>query len=252
MLIARRFHLPRVKALAFLDGLKEQDAASRTLYLPPGMPAQQVVEMLQETEAQDIVPQVSELAAGSETGAAVFWSQSQKYLLIPPFPLSERRLELGFLVAPLRDLLGRSLKIALVLVRLRAYAIGLCQDENLIASKVGTGNIHARHRQGGSSQARFARHREKQIESFLTRVCGHAQEVLGHEVRSVDYIAYGGSHEGILLLRKQCSFLRQFDDRKLPSLLDVEEPRQRVLERAVARLWSSSMVEWRDDGDPDQ
>ncbi|MBM2832220.1 MAG: hypothetical protein HW414_1272 [Dehalococcoidia bacterium] len=198
---------------------------------------------------QDMVPQVSEIAASSETGAVVFWSQSHKYLFIPPFPLSERRLEPGFLVAPVRDLLSRSLKVALVLVRLRAYAIGLCRDEDLIASKVGTGNIHARHRQGGSSQARFARHREKQIESFLTRVCGHAQEILGHEARSVDYIAYGGSHEGILLLRKQCSFLRQFDDRNLPALLDIEEPRQKVLERAVARVWSSGVVEWHDDAE---
>ncbi len=38
--------------------------------------------------------------------------------------------------------------------------------------------VHGRHRQGGSSSHRFERHRDKQIETFLNRVCEHVQETI--------------------------------------------------------------------------
>ena len=64
---------------------------------------------------------------------------------------------------------------------------------------------------------------------------------------TVDYIVYGGAQTTILLLQKRCPFLRQFDDRTLPALLDIAEPRQPVLEGAVGRIWSSRVIEWHDD-----
>ncbi len=148
---------------------------------------------------------------------------------------------------PLRSLLCRDYEIALVLVRLGSYAIGFCQGEKLVSSKVGTGLVHGRHRQGGSSAARFRRHREKKIEGFLTRVCGHAREILEAHTRTLDYMIYGGAWTTILLLRKQCQFLQAFDDRMLPSMLDIPEPRQAVLESAVNHIWSSTVIEW-DEG----
>jgi hypothetical protein len=51
--------------------------------------------------------------------------------------------------------------------------------------------VHSRHRQGGSSAHRFERHREKQIESFFTRVCGHAQEHLEPYLKQLDHVIYG-------------------------------------------------------------
>ena len=132
-------------------------------------------------------------------------------------------------------------------MRLGAYAIGICDGENLVSSKVGTGLVHGRHRQGGSSAHRFERHRDKQIEYFLTRVCQHAREQLEPQAKALDYVVYGGAWTTILLLQKQCPFLGQFDEPTLPPLLDIPEPRQAVLETAVNRVWSSTVIEWRED-----
>ena len=169
-----------------------------------------------------------------------------KYLVLPPFPVAEKYIAGGYEVAPLRALLQRDFTVAVVLVRLGAYAVGVCQGEKLVSSKVGTGLVHGRHRQGGSSQHRFERHREKQIEYFLTRVCTHAREHIEPHARSLDYIAYGGAWTTILSLTKQCPFLKQFDDRTLPPLLDIPDPRQPVLESAITRVWSSTVIEWRE------
>ena len=96
-----------------------------------------------------------------------------------------------------------------MLVRLGSYAIGVCRGDKLVSSKVGTGLVHGRHRQGGSSAHRFERHRDKQIESFLIRVCGHVREQLEPYVKSMDYIVYGGARTTILMAQKYCPWLEK-------------------------------------------
>ena len=114
-------------------------------------------------------------------------------------------------------------------------------------SKTGTGLVHARHKKGGSSQARFARHREKQIEQFMARVCSHVRQHIEPYARSLEYMVYGGARTTIFSLHKQCPFLSQFEDRILRMLLDIPEPRQAVLEEAIGRIWSSDVIEWCED-----
>jgi peptide subunit release factor 1 (eRF1) len=137
--------------------------------------------------------------------------------------------------------------VALVLVRLGAFSVGICQGTKIIDSKTGTGLVHARHKKGGSSQARFARHREKQIEEFLGRVCSHVREHIEPYAPSLDYLVYGGARTTILMLRKQCLFLSQFDGRILRMLLDIPEPRRAVMEKAIDTVWSTSIIEWLQD-----
>ena len=235
--------------LGFLDELEAADSAARSLYLPSGLSHPEVEDLLKEVfDTQDIPADMVKLAVNSAMGAIIFWGPSRKYLVSSPFPITEKRFANGYAVEPLRALLKHDFSIALVLVRLGAYAIGLCRGDKLIASKVGTGLIHGRHKKGGSSQQRFQRHREKQIESFLGRVCSHVQEKLGPQARTLDYLVYGGARTTILLLCKRCLFLQEFDDRTLAPLLDIPEPRQAVLETAVGRVWSSTIVEWREGG----
>jgi peptide subunit release factor 1 (eRF1) len=169
------------------------------------------------------------------------------HLVLPPFPIAEEYMTNGYDIELLRSLLGHDFLIALVLVRLGAYSIGICRGTELIDSKTGTGLVHARHKKGGSSQARFARHREKQIEQFLIRVCGHAREHIEPHARSLDYLVYGGARTTILLLRKRCPFLNQFDERILRMLLDIPDPGRAVLEKAVGAVWSTDVIEWRED-----
>ncbi len=245
MLVSRRFFLSRVKILSFLNELEATTGTAKSLYISSGLPLPEVKNLLERMlDPQAIPPELAKLAADSKTGAVIFWSPTRTLLILPPFPIVTEYFAQDYLVEPLRSLLKRDFMIALILVRLGTYAIGLCEGESLIASKVGTGLIHGRHKQGGSSQQRFRRHREKQIEYFLNRVRDHIREHIEPHAQALDYVVYGGARTTILLLRKQCPFLGQFDRHILPPMLDIPEPCQAVLEKAVRRVWSSSIIEW--------
>ena len=245
MLISRKFRLARSRMFGFLDELAATDGSAISLYLSRRTSLVTVKESLGKASVSGVVPSgIDEIIAGSETGAVLFWGLSRKYLVLPPFPVAEGYVNSGYDVGPLRSLLSHDFLVALVLVRLGAYSIGVCRGSVLFDSKTGTGLVHARHKKGGSSQARFARHREKQIESFLDRVCGHAREHVEPHARSLDYLVYGGARSTILSLRKRCPFLGQFDDRILRMMLDIPDPRKAVLEKALADVWSTNVIEW--------
>jgi hypothetical protein len=232
----------------FLDELASTEGKAVSLYLSQGTTQDRVENLLRQVSTTSATPPgVAEAAVGLGMGAAFFWSPTQMCLVLPPFPIAEEYMTNGYDVEPLHSLLSRNFLMALVLVRLGAYSIGVCRGAELIDSKTGTGLVHARHKKGGSSQARFARHREKQIEQFLIRVCGHAREHIEPHARSLDYLVYGGARTTILSLRKQCRFLSQFDDRILRMLLDIPDPRKPVLEKSVSTVWSTDVIEWRDD-----
>jgi hypothetical protein len=248
-LISRRRILSRTKALDFLDELAERpgDEAS-SLYLPPHLPVPEIDKALKEIPAPpDVVTQLVKLASSSRTGAVILWSPERKYLVLPPFQIAEKDSAPSMATGQLHSLLSHDYMIALVLVRLGAYAVGICQGESLISSKVGTGLVHGRHKKGGSSAHRFERHRDKQIESFLTRVCQHAREHLEPQEKALDYMVYGGARTTIQLLQKQCPFLTKLDMYMLPPLLDIPEPRQAVLETAIKQVWASTVYEWIED-----
>ncbi len=241
--LSRQYFLSRAKMIAFLDGLETSADEAKSLYMPAGLSLPEARKLLEASLDPKLVPPESAgVVVASRTGAVLFWSLLKTWLVLPPFPIAAGYSAPGYAVGRLRSQLQRDYRIALVLVRLGSFAVGVCAGERLIASKVGTGLVHARHRQGGSSAQRFGLHRQKQIESFLDRVCAHAQERLGQQ--HPDYLAYGGARTTIMALQKQCPFLQQFSDRMLPPLLDIPEPRQAVLEAAVGRVWSSKVVEW--------
>ena len=245
MLAEKEWHLSRVKALGFLDKLASTEGKAISMYFPAGIAPARVETSLERVFSQvDIPSDIVEKITTSKMGAAFFSNQQQAYLVLPPFPVEEDHIAPGYDVEPLRALLGHDFLIALVLVRLGAFSIGICQGTNIIGSKTGTGLVHARHKKGGSSQARFARHREKQIEEFLGRVCGHVREHIEPHVRSLDYLVYGGARTTILTLRKRCPYLSQFDCRILRILLDLPEPRRAVLEKAIGAIWSTDVIEW--------
>lgn len=233
----------------FLDGLAAtRDSDARTLYLPPHLPSIERQTLLKELPAPpDIIHEIDKVVTSGKTGAIVFWSAERIYAVLPPFPVSEKRVSHNIETRPLDESLSKDYIIALVLIRLGSYGIGVYRGERRISSKVGTGLVHGRHRQGGSSAHRFERHRDKQIEYFLTRVCQHAREQIEHYVKTLDYIIYGGARTTILLLQKQCPLLGDLKTPALPPLLDIPEPRQAVLEETITRVWSSTVFEWRED-----
>jgi peptide subunit release factor 1 (eRF1) len=228
--------------------MDNRDNEWRSMYLKCGMSPVEIEKDVKSLSVDaEIQENIVEVVARSKTGAVIFWSDQRKYLVIPPFPVRETINNDTLHVKPLLALLQTDWRIALVLVRLGSYGIGVCHGEKLITSKVGTGLIHGRHKKGGSSAHRFERHRDKQIEYFLTRVCQRAREQLEPHLNSLDYLIYGGARTTIQLLQKQCPFVSKLETETLQPLFDIPEPRQSVLEKAVSRVWSSTVIEWIED-----
>ena len=230
----------------FLDELAGTPAPDVTsVYIPTGSSIPEIEDLLGKTSIKSTPGELTQIAAKSKNGAVIFWGSARKCLVLPPFPFREEAIFNGYITGPLRLLLSGNFKIGLILVHLGTYAIGVCEGEKLVTSKVGTGLVHGRHKKGGSSQQRFQRRRENQAHEFLDRVCTHAQEQLEPQAQQLDYIAYGGPHHTVLQLQKRCQFLKSFEDRALP-LLDVPSLRQKVLEATVSRVWASCIIEWQE------
>ncbi|MFH0941688.1 MAG: Vms1/Ankzf1 family peptidyl-tRNA hydrolase [Chloroflexota bacterium] len=239
----------RLKRRQILDLLGELEAASGeagSLYLPPDSPAGEIAELASKVLGPEPVTLDLARVLSSRTGAVLFWGESYRLVVLPPFPIKGKTIFAGYFVAPLRTMLEAEFTIGLVLLRLGAYAVGVFQGEKLVASKVGTGLVHARHRQGGSSQARFARHREKQMEAFFSRVCGHMREQIEPYLGRLDYLVYGGERFTLAEFQKQCPFSKLVAGRSLPYRLDVRRPRQATLEAAIAQVWTSRVIRWQE------
>jgi peptide subunit release factor 1 (eRF1) len=245
MYSVQHYKLSKVSLLHLLDELKESSIQTGSLCIPAGSSRNNVAGMLETlVDLSNVSEDIAGYIYNSPTGGMLFWGSTHRYLILPPFPLTKEKLSNTCEIGPLSDLLNQKFLLALILVRLGAYAIGIFAGERLISSKVGTGLVHARHRQGGSSSHRFERHREKQMESFFTRVCGHAREQLEPHSRNLEYVLYGGTRETILEFRKQCHFLRAFDGRTLDILLNVRDPNQAGLEEGIREGWSSRVIRW--------
>jgi len=216
-----------------------------TLYLPPGSPKNNIAGLLETIiETENIPDKLREYMGESSTGSLLLWGAYDRYLILPPFPIQKEELFHRFEGRPLKALLESDIFLALVLVRLGAYGIGVFRGEGLLSSKVGTGLVHARHRQGGSSSHRFERHRYKQIETFFTRVGVHAREQLEPYQKSINYLIYGGQRETLLEFRQQIDFLHAFDGRTLDLTLNIREPNQDGLEKAIREAWSCRFIRW--------
>jgi hypothetical protein len=242
---AEHYRLSKVSLLHLLDLLKESSIKTGSLCIPPGSLKENVAGMMETLmDVSTVKEDIAGYITNSPTGAVLFWGPKHRYLVFPPFPLKQERLSNTCEIEPLHTLLNQEYRLALILVRLGAYGIGVFEGETLLSSKVGTGNVHARHRQGGSSSHRFERHRDKQMETFFTRICEHAREQLEPYARELQYVIYGGTHETVLDFRKQCHFLQQFDKITLDLLLNIREPKQSGLEEGIREAWSSRIIRW--------
>ncbi|MCU1573147.1 MAG: hypothetical protein JWO93_1229 [Micrococcaceae bacterium] len=129
---------------------------------------------------------------------------------------------------------AQSRSAAVVLLRRGGYAIGLCQDGAVLASKAGTRYVQSRTAAGGWSQQRFARRRANQADALVRTVAEHCARVLQSGVGPApEYLVLGGD-KGLcreLLQQPECRFLAG-----LPQLdfAEVPDPRAAVL-ATVAR-----------------
>jgi peptide subunit release factor 1 (eRF1) len=240
-----QYALTRARALRWLADQRNNNAAF-TVYTRPLTGRGEVERTLaQVLDRGEMLDSLAEKAAKSPTGAVILYLGDTGNVIWPPFPVAESSLQRGFAPAPLKSMLEKDWKLGLILIRLGRWAIGIYEGEKLLGGQAGTGLVHARHHKGGSSANRFARHREKQMEYFFTRIEGHARELLEPRLKEFDYFLYGGARDTLLRIQKQCIFFKSLEGRVVDRLLSVREPRRSSLEEAVNQAFTSTVFEYR-------
>ena len=131
----------------------------------------------------------------SETGVVLFWSEYLSLAVEPPFPLESAALRNGISVGPLRTLLHREPLMAVALLRLGTYSIGVFRGRRLLDAKTGARYVKGRHSAGGTSQGRFARVREKQIHHFYVKACEVIRQISWDPTKS-SWSAYSSAANG--------------------------------------------------------
>jgi peptide subunit release factor 1 (eRF1) len=244
MVVQKQYILRRREALKWLDQPGSLSPVA-SIYLKAGSQSAEIERsLLSVMDRGELFDEISAKADGSPAGSVIFCGMERTLLLRPPFPLQVDSVEKGYSPAPIKSLLEREWCVGLVLVRLGHFAIAVFQGEKLLEYKAGTGLVHARHHKGGSSANRFARHREKQMEYFFSRVEGHARDLLESRLHSLDYIIYGGTRETLRALWKQCPFFRKLELKAVPRLLDVREPKFSALAGAIEQAYTTSVHEF--------
>jgi len=239
--------LGRNRTIELLRKLELVSKGGTSIYAPP----ETGDDSLLPAVAVNLPEELKQVTSKSTTGFVLFLNHGpgfmQTTLVLPPFPVKNIIVNDYIDIKPLESLIGNDYFIGIILIRMGAFAVGIAHGETIISSKISGGCIHGRHRQGGSSAARFARHREKQIELFFTRACGYTREHIEPHTRKMDYIIYGGARTTINTFKKQCSLLAKIPAPQLAPYLDIAQPRQQVLEETVVRLYSSRVIQWRQD-----
>lgn len=237
--------LQRGRMLGLLERLHDKPGEATTAYFRPGGDGAALEKMIMLAHRLESPPQGLAKAVGSSgTGGALFWAEDLGLLVTTHFPMTEEFVTEGIEVGPLKEMICQDRSVALLVVRLGEYGVGVFRGETLVSSKVGGGLVHSRHRQGGSSAHRFERHRDKQIEAFFTRVCEHTREQLEPCLHNLHHLVYGGERHTLLAFRARCEFLKVFESRTLDVVLDVRHPRQRALEEAIGRVLSVAVTAW--------
>lgn len=147
----------------------------------------------------------------------------------PPFPpLTATGVREGFDPAPLLEHAARDRVVGVILVRLGGHAAGVFSGRRLVTSKVGSRNVHGRHRAGGSSQRRFERRREGQARVALEAAADTAARVLLPHVADLEAVVLGGDRRALAEVLEDPRLrplARLAEDR----VLDVPDPRLAVL-----------------------
>ncbi len=123
--------------------------------------------------------------------------------------------------------------MALVLVRLGGYAAGVFDGDTALATKVGARQVHGRSSAGGWSQQRFARRREGQVNVALESATKTVVSVVVPWLNRIDAVVTGGDRQALrtVLADRRLDALRPLT---VPRILDVPDPKARVLHDSVA------------------
>ena len=254
LLTVRERQVSRAGMQGVLRDLEMRSSASgMTLYSTPG----RYLECLQALPERDAgaLAALGRMAPRVEkwgTGAVVFWGEGaalgdasqgvSSLAILPPFPVETDQALAGWDVSPLRSLLARDYMVGVVLLRLGRYAVGVFRGGEMLASKTDTRYVKGRHSAGGTSQKRFERVREKQVQEIFRKTCSVVKERFAPFEDRLDYIFLGGERFTLQGLLKRCDYLQGLSAKTSPRLLNVRDPTHVALEGAIDTVWESRVL----------
>ena len=162
-----------------------------------------------------------------------------RLVVTPTFGLAHEGTYEEVHVGPVLEAIAEDHLVAVLLVRLGGYAVGIFDGEQLVTSKVGSRFVKNRHKKGGSSSNRFRRRREEQAKALIEEAADVAAAVL----TPTPFSALGGDRsavDGVLAAKRELAWLRE---RAIPHFLTVPEPRLRVLEALPYDLYAVRVEE---------
>ena len=163
--------------------------------------------------------------------------------ITPPFGLEHEGEYEVIRAEPLLDALEADPRVAVLLVRMGGYAVGVFEGERLVASKVGTRFVKGRHKKGGSSANRFRRRRGEQERELVDAAAAEAARVLEPWRGRVEHVAFGGDRTAVSRVLASRADLSWLQPLALERFFDVPEPRLRVLEALPYQLYAAKVVE---------
>ena len=176
-------------------------------------------------------------------GAARIELDEAVLAITPPFGLDHEGEYEVVRVGPLLDALNVEPRVAVLLVRMGGYAVGVFEGERLVASKVGTRFVKGRHKKGGSSSNRFRRRRGEQERELVDAAASEAARVLESWRGRVEHVALGGDRSAVTRVLESRADLAWLQPLALERFFDVPEPRLRVLEALPYQLYAAKVVE---------
>src|SRR3954470_15258572 len=160
----------------------------------------------------------------------------------PPFGLATEGEWEVVHVAPLLAAVAEDHLVGVLLVRLGGFAAGVFEGEELVASKVGTRNVHGRHRAGGSSANRFRRRREGQARILVEAAAETGVRVLEPFRGRLRAVALGGDRTAIRQALAASRRLTELVEPTTARFITVAEPRRAVLERAIHDVYAVEII----------
>ena len=145
-------------------------------------------------------------------------------------------------VGPLLEEISQDHLVAVLLVRLGGYAVGMLDGEQIVTSKVGSRFVKNRHKKGGSSASRFRRRREEQERALIGAAADTAAQVLDPWRDRIEFAALGGDRRASQQVTADPR-LTWLAERALPRFFTTGDPRHRELERLPYDLYAAETSE---------
>jgi hypothetical protein len=151
----------------------------------------------------------------------------------PPFPPLPDNWGSSEPLAKFVEHVTRPRFIGVLLVRLGGYAAGAFNGDELVATKVGSRQVHGRSSAGGWSQQRFARRREGQVKIALESAITNAATILLPLLPQLDAVVTGGDRQALrtVLADARLAAMRPLVTTRI---LDVPDPRARILRDSLS------------------